>query len=101
MDWEAISFGIITASGSAKTNAIKAIEAAKAKDFKMADTLIETAKTELSAARKFHMDVVAKEANKEKVDYSVLYIHSEDHMTSTDVIILMSQQIIDLWREKK
>ncbi|QHX36062.1 PTS system, cellobiose-specific IIA component [Spiroplasma sp. TIUS-1] len=101
MDWEAISFGIITSTASAKSNAFKAIEAAKSKDFNLSNSLIETAKSELSSARKFHMDVVAKEANKEKVEYSVLYIHAEDSLTSAEVIIQLSVQIIDIWKDKK
>lgn len=101
MDWEAISFGIITSTASAKTNAFKAIEAAKIKDFDLSNALIETSKVELASARKFHMDVVAKEANKEKVDYSVLFVHAEDSLTSAEVIIQLSGQIIDIWKDKK
>lgn len=101
MDWNAITFGMITTSENAKSFALKAIEAAKTKNFILADDLIRTAKSEIVASKKFHMEVMAAEASNEKIEYSILYVHSKDHLSSAETIILMSEQIIDLWKDKK
>ncbi|WP_339022538.1 PTS lactose/cellobiose transporter subunit IIA [Spiroplasma endosymbiont of Crioceris asparagi] len=101
MNWEEISFGIITASKSASTLAFEAIGEAKKNNIEKANEILKNAHSELDMARKFHQDVVAKEANNERVEYNVLYIHAEDQISNTETILLLANEIINLWETKK
>lgn len=96
LDWEKISFGIITNAGMAKSEAMEAIFAAKEKDFTTAKEKMKTANETIAKASHLHFEVIQKEAQGEQLPFKVLFLHAEDQLLSTQTLILLAQEIIDL-----
>ncbi|HET1186780.1 TPA: PTS lactose/cellobiose transporter subunit IIA [Streptococcus pneumoniae] len=92
-EMEYICFQLIANSGAAKSSFIEAIQLAKAGNLKEAkDSLVE--------AHKIHSNLIQKEATGEKIGFSLLFMHAEDQMASTEIIQLLSKEFIDLYQNK-
>lgn len=91
-----ISFKIITFAGSAKSDAMEAIFAAKAGDFASAKTKMKEAEKNLTEAEKQHAELIQKEAAGEKINIPLLFMHAEDQMLCTQTLMLLAQEIIEL-----
>ncbi len=101
INWEEVSFGIITSAGSAKSSAMEGLFAAKAGDFETAASKLKDANKEIGEASHKHFDVITAEAQGENLEYKVLFIHAEDQLLSTQTLILMAGEMIDMWKEIK
>ncbi|WP_381415226.1 PTS lactose/cellobiose transporter subunit IIA [Spiroplasma endosymbiont of Anurida maritima] len=99
IDFVQISFQIITHSGVAKSKATEAIMKAKTSDFEEAHTLIKDAEFELAEAAKQHGDVIFQEARDVKHPFSVLFMHAEDQMMTTQIVVQMANEFIDVYKE--
>lgn len=92
-EMEYICFQLIANSGAAKSSFIEAIQLAKAGNLKEAeDSLVEV--------HKIHSNLIQKEATGEKIGFSLLFMHAEDQMASTEIIQLLSKEFIDLYQNK-
>ncbi|CGF63219.1 PTS system transporter subunit IIA [Streptococcus pneumoniae] len=49
---------------------------------------------------KIHSNLIQKEATGEKIGFSLLFMHAEDQMASTEIIQLLSKEFIDLYQNK-
>lgn len=96
-----ISFQIITFAGCAKSDAMMAIYAAKEGKFEEAEEKIKEAEKNLIEAEKQHADLVQDEAAGEKIDIPLLLMHAEDQMLTTQTLILMAKEFIDLYKKIK
>ncbi|MFV7644829.1 PTS lactose/cellobiose transporter subunit IIA [Streptococcus pneumoniae] len=85
-EMEYICFQLIANSGAAKSSFIEAIQLAKAGNLK--------------EAHKIHSNLIQKEATGEKIGFSLLFMHAEDQMASTEIIQLLSKEFIDLYQNK-
>lgn len=101
INWEQVSFGIITEAGSAKSSAMEAIFAAKQGDFSLAEEKMKSANDEIGRASHLHFDVITAEAQGEQLEFKVLFLHAEDQLLSTQTLILLAQEIIDLHKMVK
>jgi PTS system cellobiose-specific IIA component len=97
---ELICFQIISSVGTARSCFVEAIQAAKAGNFNKADELIQEGKNMLREGHSHHTTLVQNEAEGQKTDINLLLIHSEDQMMSAEVLEIMSQEIIELYRNK-
>lgn len=93
---ELICFKIISAAGSARSNYIEAMQWARKLDFKKAEELIKDGEKEFNNAHKAHAELIQKEANGEKTDVSLLLVHAEDQMTSTEMFKIIVEEHIEL-----
>lgn len=94
-----ICFQIISNSGSAKSNYIEAIQRAKSGKYEEAEKLMEEAEEMFLQAHKIHSELIQKEACGEKTNFSILLMHSEDQMASTELSKVMAREIIELHKE--
>lgn len=101
LDWEKISFGIITSAGTAKSDAMEALYAAKEGNFKEAEEKLAQANKEIGEAAHMHFDVIQKEAQGEQLVFKVLFMHAEDQLLTTQTLILLVGELIDLHKEIK
>lgn len=99
INWEQVSFGIITEAGSAKSSAMEAIYAAKEGDFALAEEKMKNSNEEIARASHMHFDVISAEAQGQQLEYKVLFLHAEDQLLSTQTLILLAQEIIDLHKK--
>ncbi|WP_127942718.1 MULTISPECIES: PTS lactose/cellobiose transporter subunit IIA [unclassified Mycoplasma] len=98
VDWEKVALGIITDAGLAKSLAMEAIGAAKKGDFDLAKTKLDQAHKSSADASRWHFDVIKAEANGQKLEYRVLFIHAEDQLLASQTVILLAQEMVDLYR---
>lgn len=96
-----ISFKIITFAGMAKSDAMEAIYAAKAKRFEEAKEKMDAAHKNLIEAEKQHTELIQKEAAGVSINIPLLFMHAEDQMLCTQTLMLLADEIIDLHKELK
>lgn len=97
---ELISFKIISAVGTAKSMYIEAIQAAKQGNFEEADRLIEEGSNIFIEGHHAHGSLIQQEANGEKVGFSLLLMHAEDQLMTTETFKIVAQEFIELYRNK-
>lgn len=95
-----ISFQIILYAGNGKSNAMEAIQEAKAGNFAKADQLIEEAGEELGKAHHFQTQLLQKEASGEENTVTVMLIHSQDHLMTSMTVRDLAVEIVEIYRNK-
>lgn len=96
LNWEEISFGIITTAGSAKSSAMEALFLAKEGKFSEADAKMQIADKEIADASHRHFDVIQLEAQGKQLEFKVLFLHAEDQLLTTQTLILLVKELIDI-----
>ncbi|WP_342268477.1 PTS lactose/cellobiose transporter subunit IIA [Spiroplasma endosymbiont of Aspidapion aeneum] len=96
--WDEISMTIISNAGAAKSNSIMAISCMEENKFEEADKLLAEADKYMIIAEKAHMDIIVQEAQGVKHDFKVLFMHAEDQMLTTQVLLIMAQKFYNLYK---
>lgn len=99
-EMEFICFQLIANSGAAKSSFVEAIQFAKKGKLKEAKEKVGEAESAFVEAHKIHSELIQKEAGGEKTEFSLLFMHAEDQMASTEIVQLLSQELIELYRDK-
>lgn len=92
---ELISFKIISAVGSARSNFIQAIGEAKKGNAKKARALIEEGEMIFLEGHKAHAELIQQEAGGEAVTPSLLLLHAEDQLMSAETIKIIANDLLD------
>ncbi len=92
-----IAFQIIAYSGDARGIATEAIEEAREGHIEEAKKMIEEARTTVNESHNYQTELLTSEANGEQVDFSVLLIHSQDHLMTSMVVIDLAEQMINMY----
>ena len=99
-EMELICFQLIANSGAAKSCFVEAIQLAKKGHFEDANAKLVEAEEAFVEAHKIHAELIQKEAGGEKTEFSLLFMHAEDQMASTELVQLLAQELIELYRER-
>lgn len=94
---EEIIFGLIMHSGDARSSAMEAIQLAKTGDIDGAKSLIERANEELGKAHKTQTKLIQQEADGNKMEFSLLLVHAQDHLMTTLTVKDLAIEIIELY----
>ena len=97
---ELISFQLISAAGNAKSMYVEAIQAAKKKKFEEANQLIIDGTKSLLEGHKAHANLIQQEANGEQIQFSLLLMHAEDQLITTETFKLVAVEFIELYENK-
>lgn len=97
-EMEMICFQLISNSGGAKSSYIEAIQLAKQGNFDEAEQKLEEAREFFNNAHHIHTQLIQKEASGEGVEFSLLFMHAEDQMASTEMAQLLAQEFIELYK---
>lgn len=76
---------IITNTGSAKSSYIEAIQKAKKGDLGGAEISMNEGDDLYAQAHEVHTSLIQKEASGEKTEFSLILMHAEDQMASTEM----------------
>ena len=95
-EMEYICFQLIANSGAAKSSFIEAIQLAKAGNLKEAKIKVEEAEDSLVEAHKIHSNLIQKEATGEKIGFSLLFMHAEDQMLTTETLKIMACEMVEM-----
>lgn len=98
IDFEKNSFVIITYAGKAKSLAMAAITIAKKGQYKKSLQMIEEANKNITKALQIHMAIIVKEAQGHQLPFSMLFMHAEDQLNSSQMIIDISKEFINLYQ---
>lgn len=90
---------IIMNAGDAKTHAYKALELVKKGGDKEADEEMKKAEEALDVAHNAQTSLLNKEANGEKFDMGILFVHSQDHLMTAISEKNLIEQIIELTKK--
>ncbi|WP_040213497.1 PTS lactose/cellobiose transporter subunit IIA [Clostridium polynesiense] len=96
---ELISFDIISNVGAAKSIYMEIINKCEKKDFDSVEEMLEEAEGYLIAGHKRHMELVQKEASGDKVELSLLLMHAEDQLMNAELVKLLAQKFMHLYKE--
>ncbi len=99
---QAVAFQIIAEVGSAKSMYMEAIRIAKEdNDFKAAREMIKEGQELAASAHSHHFGLVSQEANGEVLTFSIMLMHAEDQLLTTEVVKLMAEELIDVHERLK
>lgn len=87
---------IIINAGEAKTHAYEALRKVNEGKYDAADEEMKKANEALEVAHNFQTSFIQKEANGEKVDIGVLFVHAQDHLMTAISEKNLIEQIIEL-----
>ena len=93
-----VAFQIITYAGEAKSEAMLAIYEAKAKNFDQAQEKITLANQAINQASHQHFELIQAEAQGSKIEIPLLLMHAEDQLLTTQTLILLAQEMVDLYK---
>lgn len=93
---ELISFQIISAVGTAKSNYIEAMKLAEKGEFEKAEEMIKEGQKVFLEGHKAHASLIQKEAAGESVAINILLMHAEDQLMAAETAKLMAEEIIKL-----
>ncbi|MBP1043699.1 PTS lactose/cellobiose transporter subunit IIA [Vagococcus sp. BWB3-3] len=88
--------GLIVNAGNAKSDAMEAIQAAKAGKFDEAAEKIKSAEASLVEAHHSQTGLLTKEAQGEHMTVTLLTVHSQDHLMTAIAFTDLAKEIIEL-----
>lgn len=83
---ELLNFQIISNVGDAKSFLFEALKAAREERFEDAEKFIKDAENSLGKAHEIHVDLLQQETQGEPIEISLLLMHAEDQMMSTEML---------------
>ncbi len=99
-DIEQFCCQLIANAGDARSYSVEAIRCARKKDFDKADEYLKQADVALLEAHKAQTDLLFKEANGEKTEFSVLLIHAQDHIMNAMTVKDLASELIEILKER-
>lgn len=90
------AFQIIATVGEAKSLYMEGIYLAKDHKFDEAIEKVKEGEKVFAEAHTLHFDLVQKEANGIELPFSLMLMHAEDQMLTTETIKILAEQIISL-----
>lgn len=93
---EEIVLSLIMHSGEARSRCMEAINLAKQGNFVSARKCLEKADEELGYAHSTQTSLIQGEAGCEKIEFSLLLTHGEDHLMTAMTLKDLAVEIVDL-----
>lgn len=97
---ELIRFQIISAVGTARSMYVEAIQEAKKGNIQAAKQLIEDGVKVFVDGHHAHASLIQKEAAGEKSEFSLLLMHAEDQLMTTETLKIVAEEFIELYSDK-
>lgn len=98
---EEAAFVIISAAGDAQSTMLEALSSARQGDFAKAMEEMKDAEKKLLKAHRAQTDLIAKEAQGEKSEYSILMVHAQDHLMNAMLSKHLIKEMVHLYQEIK
>lgn len=92
------AFQMISNVGVAKSLAVEAIYAAKEKNYELAEEKLNESNQYFVEGHKSHSSFIKREAEGEKLEYSMIFMHAEDQLMSVETITILAKEIINLYK---
>ncbi len=96
---EMIAFQIISHVGTAKSLVMEALQEAKSNHFEQAEQKLTESDQYFVEGHKVHASLIQKEAAGEPVEFSMLFMHAEDQLMSTETIATLVREMIEMYKK--
>ncbi|MDO5047006.1 MAG: PTS lactose/cellobiose transporter subunit IIA [Anaerococcus sp.] len=96
-----IAFQIIVHAGESRSLSSEAMDKAEIYDFESAKELIKKANEEFLTCHKIQTDLLTAEANGEKNDLNIIFVHAQDHLTMATMAMENTKRFISLYEKLK
>ena len=90
--------GLIINAGNAKSDAMEAIQAAKANDFAKAKEKLAAADQALLQAHHSQTELLKDEASGKEMTVTLLTVHSQDHLMTAITFNDLAQEIVEVYQ---
>jgi len=94
-----IAFEMISIVGEAKAFYMDAVNLARENEMEEAKAAIHKGNEVFKAAHGKHFECIQKEASGEQLPFSILFMHSEDQLLSTETMREMAVQLVTVYEE--
>lgn len=94
-------FNIIAIVGSAKSSFMEAVALARDGEIDPAKAKIEEGESYFAEAHHQHADLIQKEAQGVDLPFSLILMHAEDQLLTTEVIKFMALELIEIYSRLK
>lgn len=91
---ELISFKLISNSGEAKSAFAQALKHSRNEDFEEAERFIKQGEVFLLKAHESHATLIQQESSGKTVEISLLLMHAEDQLMTTELLKMFAQEMI-------
>ena len=98
---ELIAFEIISNVGTAKSLVVEALREVRSGNYANGEERLAEAAKYLTEGHHAHASLIQKEAAGDKVDFSLIIMHAEDQMMSTETIKLLAEEMIEMYKVLK
>ncbi|MER0122345.1 PTS lactose/cellobiose transporter subunit IIA [Streptococcus sp. ZJ93] len=93
--------GLIMHGGTAKSHAVEAIALAKEGNFAAAKEKLRIADEELIHTHHAQSGMLTKEAQGQKIPFSLLLVHGQDHLMTSITFVDLAKEIVSLYEQLK
>lgn len=93
-----VGLEIVAHAGDARSNLMRALEAAKEGDYDRAESLVKQADEAISLAHATQTSMIQAEARGEGAEFGFIMVHGQDHLMTTMLLRDMMQHMIELYR---
>ena len=92
---------IIINAGDCKNHAYMALSKVNEGEYEEAEQEMQLANDALAKAHDAQTEMLQKEAGGEKVDFSILFVHAQDHLMTSILAKELVTELIDLYRTRQ
>lgn len=96
-----VAFQMIATVGTAKSLYMEAVYLSRESKFDEAAEKVKEGDEVFASAHMLHFELVQKEAEGTELPFSLLLMHAEDQMLTSEVVKLMALEVIELRKEIK
>jgi PTS system cellobiose-specific IIA component len=97
---EQIGFQLILHSGNARSKVLEALRQSRQGDEARAAALLKEAEEDLNRAHHIHFQMIQREASDEKIEFSLILMHAEDHLMSTLTMKELVKELIEWGKQR-
>lgn len=91
---EAVAFELISNVGEARSLLMEALTLSREEDFETADKKVIEASKLLGNAHHGHFGLIQREANGEQLPFSLILMHAEDQLMTTETLKMLVEELI-------
>jgi len=94
-----IAFQIISNVGTAKSLLMEALYDAKEGKYQSAEEKMVEANTYFVEGHRYHSRLIQQEAAGKKTEFSILFMHAEDQLMTTELLSQLVTEMIDMYKK--
>ena len=100
MNVEQVAMKLFSKAGEGRSYAMDAIQAARENDIDRAKSLLKKSDYALLEGHEVHTQLLVEEANDSKLDFSILLVHSLEHIMNAMTVRDLAEEFVLMYEER-